>query len=70
MSAVTADLRIASPWRTALPAFLALVLAILLLYGDTATAMVGIWWRSETFAHAFLVLPISLPAFRLGDTAK
>ena len=22
--------------------------------------MVGIWWRSETFAHGFLVLPISL----------
>ncbi len=60
MSAVPADLRIASPWRTALPPFLLLVAAILLLYRDTAMTMVGIWWRSETFAHAFLVLPISL----------
>ncbi len=60
MSAVPADLRVASPWRTALPAFLLLVAAILLLYRDTATVMVGIWLRSETFAHASLVLPISL----------
>lgn len=60
MSAVPAELRIASPWRAALPAFLVLAAAILLLYRDTAMAMVGIWWRSETFAHAFLVLPIDL----------
>ena len=38
-----------------------LVLAVLLaLFHETATAMVGIWMRSETFAHAFLVPPISL----------
>ena len=60
MSAVPADMRSASPWRTALPAFLALALAILLLYRDTVEVMVGIWWRSETFAHCLLVLPISL----------
>jgi exosortase A len=60
MSAVPADLRVTSPWRTALPAFVLLVAAILLLYRETATVMVGIWWRSETFAHAFLVLPIGL----------
>lgn len=60
MSAVPADMRSASPWRTALPAFLALAVAILLLYRDTVEVMVGIWWRSETFAHCLLVLPISL----------
>ena len=66
MSAIPADPRTASswstasPWRTALPAFLVLAATILLLYRDTAMTMVGIWWRSETFAHAFLVLPISL----------
>ena len=49
-----------SPWRTALPAFVALVVLILLLYRDTGMAMVGIWSRSDTFAHAFLVPPISL----------
>jgi len=60
MSAVPADLRITSPWRTALPAFLLLLAAILLLYRETATVVVGIWWRSETFAHALLVVPITL----------
>ncbi|MDP1898937.1 MAG: exosortase A [Rubrivivax sp.] len=60
MSAVPADLRITSPWRTALPVFLLLVAAIGLLYRDTAMVMAGIWWRSETFAHCMLVLPISL----------
>jgi exosortase A len=36
------------------------VLAILLLYWPTATSIVVIWWRSETFAHGFVVLPICL----------
>ena len=30
------------------------------LYWQTAWSMVEIWWRSETFAHGFLILPISL----------
>lgn len=47
-------------WRRSLPAFLLLVAAVLLLYRDTALAMVEIWNRSETFAHAFVVPPISL----------
>lgn len=50
----------AKSWRTALPLFVALVLALLWLYRDTALAMVGIWQRSDTFAHAFLVPPITL----------
>lgn len=47
-------------WRRALPAFFLLLAAVLLLYRDTALAMVEIWNRSETFAHAFVVPPISL----------
>ena len=40
---------------------LAAVLALLAgLYWNTVATMVGIWHRSDTFAHAFLVLPISL----------
>jgi exosortase A len=40
---------------------LALLLAgIVLLYWNTAVGMVSIWARSDTFMHAFLVLPISL----------
>jgi exosortase A len=41
------------------PALLLLVL-VLLLFHHTAAAMVSIWIRSETFQHAFLVLPISI----------
>ncbi|CAN5729633.1 exosortase A [soil metagenome] len=44
----------------ALPPLVLLIAAILFLYRDTATAMVLIWARSETFAHAFLVPPIAL----------
>jgi exosortase A len=40
------------------PLALALV-ALLWLFRETATAMVGIWSRSDTFAHGFLVPPIS-----------
>ncbi len=34
--------------------------AITLIFFDTAASMVEIWLRSETFAHGFLILPISL----------
>ena len=60
MSAIPAELNFATPWRRALPALLLLWAAVLLLYLDTAVAMVQIWARSDTFAHAFLVPPISL----------
>ena len=32
----------------------------LLLYHDTLWSMVQIWWRSETFAHGFLIFPIAI----------
>ena len=60
MSAIPASLPFASPWRRALPALLLLWAVLLLLYRDTAVAMVQVWSRSDTFAHAFLVPPISL----------
>lgn len=60
MSAIPADLRVANPWRNALVALAGLLLAIGWLYRDTAAVMVDIWYRSETFAHCFLVLPITL----------
>ncbi|MCL2524235.1 MAG: exosortase A [Betaproteobacteria bacterium] len=47
-------------WRQALPLLLALLAWLLYCYWDTAAAMVGIWYRSETYAHAFLVPPITL----------
>jgi len=49
-----------SSWRYALAALAVLLAAVGLLYRETAVAMVGIWARSDTFTHAFLVPPISL----------
>lgn len=47
-------------WRSALPALIITLLAIIVLYRETAMAMVDTWSRSETFTHGFLVPPISL----------
>lgn len=47
-------------WSHSLAVLLLLWLVILVIYRDTGAAMVGIWYRSETFAHAFVVPPISL----------
>jgi len=34
-------------------------MAILGLFWETSVSMVSIWWRSDTFAHGFLIVPIS-----------
>jgi exosortase A len=53
-------MNLSKPWKSALPGFFFVLLAILLLYRQTGLAMVEIWERSETFAHAFVVPPIAL----------
>jgi exosortase A len=62
MSAVIspAPASLSSPWRASGLALAVVLLLLGLLYADTVTTMVGIWSRSETFAHAWLVLPITL----------
>ena len=47
-------------WRTVLPLTVAVVAIILMLYWRTGESIVAIWSRSETFAHGFLILPITL----------
>jgi len=48
-----------------------LCLALLALFFPTAAAMVDIWWRSETFAHGFFILPITLYLiWRLRDELR
>lgn len=47
-------------WRRPILGFALALLALLLLYRGTGLAMVSIWERSETFAHAFVVPPIAL----------
>jgi exosortase A len=59
VSAIPAAIVAHRPWRSALAALALAIAAILFLYRGTAVGMVQIWARSDTFAHAFLVLPIS-----------
>ncbi|MGQ5522107.1 exosortase A [Chitinimonas sp. PSY-7] len=54
------DTKAASAWQKALPALLLVQAWLLFCYHETVRDMVGVWSRSETFAHGFLVLPISL----------
>ncbi|MGZ8216996.1 exosortase A [Methylomagnum sp.] len=56
-SARGADL--APHWRTALAVVVAGMVALLAIYHETFGSIVEIWWRSETFAHGFLIFPIS-----------
>lgn len=44
----------------ALIAFVCIFALTLALFYDTAASMVDIWWRSETFAHGFIIAPITL----------
>lgn len=46
------------PWRVPALAVTVLVALLLLSFRETASTMVGIWSRSETFAHAFVVPPL------------
>jgi exosortase A len=48
------------PWPQVLLLLSGLLLWTVFMYQDTGLAMVNIWARSDTFAHAFFVLPISL----------
>jgi exosortase A len=47
-------------WRGYVAVLLTAVALVLMLFWETAVSLVSIWWRSETFAHGFLIVPISL----------
>jgi exosortase A len=59
-AAPTQSAATAKVWRSALPALAIAIFAILVLYRETAMAMVETWGRTETFTHGFLVPPITL----------
>jgi exosortase A len=46
--------------RSSLVAVLIYFLTVLLIFHQTTWSMVSIWLRSDTFAHGFVILPISL----------
>jgi exosortase A len=47
-------------WPVALALIVAAIAIILAIYWRTGESIVAIWWRSETFAHGFLIIPITL----------
>jgi exosortase A len=47
-------------WRSPLASLAVALVAILLVYRQTAIGMVTIWYKSETFAHGFVVFPLVL----------
>lgn len=49
-----------SPWPAALATLAGLLGLILIVYRQTAAGMVTIWSTSDTFAHGFLVVPLTL----------
>jgi len=51
---------LASAWATSLLVVTVALLVVTWLYWSTAVSIVAIWERSETFAHGFLIVPISL----------
>jgi exosortase A len=62
---LTADARFGSHalprgWSSALPIIAGAVLAILAIYADTAKSIVALWASSDTFAHGYLIVPITL----------
>ena len=52
--------RMPAQWRAFAGPFALALVALLLAYRETGLAMVSIWSRSETFAHAYVVPLISL----------
>jgi len=47
-------------WRSHAIAAIAFSLLLLIIFYETTWSMVHIWYRSETFAHGFLIFPISI----------
>ncbi|SFF95208.1 exosortase A [Neptunomonas qingdaonensis] len=47
-------------WRYFLPVVVIYLLLYTALFYETLGSMLSIWMRSETFTHAFLILPISI----------
>ena len=57
---IGAEHLIAPAWRVALPALALALVFIGARYAETGAEIVSTWYRSATFAHGFVVAPISL----------
>lgn len=49
-----------TPWRAFLAVEAVFILVLLAVFHETVWSMVSIWLRSDTFAHGFLIVPISV----------
>jgi len=47
-------------WKQFLITLLVCMIGLFVFFASTFYSMIDIWWRSETFAHGFLIFPISL----------
>ena len=52
------DKQVARTWKYFAIVSISVSICLLVLFNQTAWSMISIWWRSETFAHCFLILPI------------
>lgn len=60
MNSGTTGLPLASQWRGPLLAVSLYMTVLLIVYWPTLASMVDIWSRSGTFAHGFIIAPVSL----------
>lgn len=60
MSSVVLTQSAHSHWRKALLAIGIYILVLSIIYWPTLISMVSIWYRSGTFAHGFIIAPVSL----------
>ena len=47
-------------WRSALATLLIVLVTVFVLFNDTLLSMVAVWIKNDTYAHGFIVAPISL----------
>ncbi len=59
-SATTGAPSFAAGWGLSLGLLIAALALVILIFHQTAGSIVSIWERSETFAHGYLIVPISL----------
>ena len=53
-------MKIAQPWRLALPLIVVVLAALIAVFFDTARSIVNIWNNYETFTHGYIIVPICL----------
>jgi len=60
MKETISELQMERTWRTSRIIVAILITVLIISYWHTYTSIVEIWWRSDTFAHGFIIIPISL----------